>query len=248
MIKVETIQPHSLLHPQYVPVSTESCSRRYAVGGGIRNTPSSSGNCGSCGTVSLSAHNFRQPSTCKTTPTTFATDSMQNSTTASPRKDNRERLNGDQQYPIPAAEYQNAPIAAANRVAPPLVSAQPTKESGRVFVPPLQREPRRKANFVETLVDTAATVIETVWANHTVTTDRILPIRVYISETLRRSHSSYLTLQAALFYIFRIKNAILFRIAVKTELRFPPLMKFLTLIKISPPEQRTRQTAEGGCS
>ncbi|GES98760.1 G1/S-specific cyclin Pcl5 [Rhizophagus clarus] len=67
----------------------------------------------------------------------------------------------------------------------------------------------RKAAFVENLVDTAGLIIEVTWANFSVNpTAKIIPLRLFLQETLRRSRTSYSTLQTALFYLFRIKPQI----------------------------------------
>ncbi|ORX89206.1 hypothetical protein K493DRAFT_305956 [Basidiobolus meristosporus CBS 931.73] len=66
-----------------------------------------------------------------------------------------------------------------------------------------------KADFVESLVDVAAMIIESIWPNHSASTKtKILPLRVFIRETLQRSRTSFSTLQTALFYLFRVKDLI----------------------------------------
>lgn len=55
-------------------------------------------------------------------------------------------------------------------------------------------------------------VIETIWVNHSSSTrTKILPLSTFITETLRRSRTSCSTLQTAMLYIFRIKDAVLTR-------------------------------------
>ncbi|TGZ85456.1 hypothetical protein EX30DRAFT_24326 [Ascodesmis nigricans] len=77
-------------------------------------------------------------------------------------------------------------------------------------VPALQRQGDRKFNFVENLVDSAAHIVETIWTPPKYITcnnpqDAVLPLRVFIQETLRRSRTSYSTLQVALYYLIVIK-------------------------------------------
>ncbi|GBC07069.1 hypothetical protein RclHR1_07220011 [Rhizophagus clarus] len=77
------------------------------------------------------------------------------------------------------------------------------------IIPSLISEKHRKAAFVENLVDTAGLIIEVTWANFSVNpTAKIIPLRLFLQETLRRSRTSYSTLQTALFYLFRIKPQI----------------------------------------
>ncbi|KAF9191817.1 hypothetical protein BGZ51_006701 [Haplosporangium sp. Z 767] len=70
-----------------------------------------------------------------------------------------------------------------------------------------------KANFVESLVDTAAIVIESIWpplpgSSECPQKQKGLPLRTFIQETLKRSRSSYSTLQTALFYLHKIRNKV----------------------------------------
>ncbi|CAG8466462.1 10275_t:CDS:2 [Dentiscutata heterogama] len=77
------------------------------------------------------------------------------------------------------------------------------------IIPSLISEKHRKAAFVENLVDTACLIVEVIWANFSVSPSaKIITLRVFIQETLRRSRTSYSTLQTALFYLIRIKSEI----------------------------------------
>ncbi|CAG8692910.1 32866_t:CDS:2 [Gigaspora margarita] len=77
------------------------------------------------------------------------------------------------------------------------------------IIPTLISEKNRKAAFVENLVDTACLIVEVIWANFSVSPNaKIITLRVFIQETLRRSRTSYSTLQTALFYLIRIKSEI----------------------------------------
>ncbi|KAI8332432.1 cyclin-domain-containing protein [Chlamydoabsidia padenii] len=73
--------------------------------------------------------------------------------------------------------------------------------------------------YVEALVDTNALVIETMWCTNTTTTTSssstrqatcaaVVPLRTFIQEVLKRSRTTYSTLQTALFYLFRSRPAI----------------------------------------
>jgi hypothetical protein len=80
-------------------------------------------------------------------------------------------------------------------------------------VPSLQRQADRKVNFVENLVDSAAQIVETIWqppkhlagSPSSGSNDVVLPLRTFIQETLRRSRTSYSTLQVALYYLIVIR-------------------------------------------
>ncbi|EGX53982.1 hypothetical protein AOL_s00004g641 [Orbilia oligospora ATCC 24927] len=88
----------------------------------------------------------------------------------------------------------------ANPVGPQLIAAPP----------PLVRQADRKVNFVDNLVDTAAQIVEAIWPSSMQkpcepSLGRVLPLRTFIQETLRRSRTSYSTLQVALYYLFVIR-------------------------------------------
>ncbi|CAO3618663.1 unnamed protein product [Cunninghamella echinulata] len=64
--------------------------------------------------------------------------------------------------------------------------------------------------YVEALVDTNALVIETMWCSN-ISPNRqaaVVPLRTFIQEVLKRSRTTYSTLQTALFYLFRSRPAI----------------------------------------
>ncbi|CAG8576792.1 6771_t:CDS:2 [Cetraspora pellucida] len=77
------------------------------------------------------------------------------------------------------------------------------------IIPSLISERHRKAVFVENLVDIACLIIEVIWASFSVSPSaKIISLRLFIQETLRRSRTSYSTFQTSLFYLLRIKNKI----------------------------------------
>ncbi|OAX79765.1 hypothetical protein ACJ72_05913 [Emergomyces africanus] len=79
--------------------------------------------------------------------------------------------------------------------------------------PALVRQCDRKVNFVDNLVDSASQIVETIWPLSVVALRNdsplgsrgVLPLRTFIQETLRRSRTSYSTLQVALYYLIMIK-------------------------------------------
>ncbi|KAF2172392.1 hypothetical protein M409DRAFT_63096 [Zasmidium cellare ATCC 36951] len=77
--------------------------------------------------------------------------------------------------------------------------------------PPLVRQRDRKINFVDNLVDSATQMVEVIWPLSVVPCRSegngrgVLPLRTYIEETLRRSRTSYSTLQVALYYLILIR-------------------------------------------
>ncbi|EAW08910.1 putative G1/S-specific cyclin Pcl5 [Aspergillus clavatus NRRL 1] len=80
--------------------------------------------------------------------------------------------------------------------------------------PCLLRQSDRKVNFVDNLVDTASQIVEIIWPLSAVASRSdsatgckgVLPLRTFIQETLRRSRTSYSTLQVALYYLIKIKE------------------------------------------
>ncbi|VUC33187.1 unnamed protein product [Clonostachys rosea] len=84
--------------------------------------------------------------------------------------------------------------------------------SSRNGAPPsLVRQSDRKVNFVDSLVDSSTQIVETIWPLSSVVcrselrSKAVLPLRTFIQETLRRSRTSYSTLQVALYYLILIK-------------------------------------------
>ncbi|KAJ5595580.1 uncharacterized protein N7459_001788 [Penicillium hispanicum] len=79
--------------------------------------------------------------------------------------------------------------------------------------PCLLRQSERKVNFVDNLVDTASQIVENIWplsaaasrCDAATGSKGVLPLRTFIQETLRRSRTSYSTLQVALYYLIKIK-------------------------------------------
>jgi hypothetical protein len=74
------------------------------------------------------------------------------------------------------------------------------------------RQSDRKLSFVENLVDTSTHIVEAIWptssvpSRHDSGNNAVLPLRTFIQETLRRSRTSYSTLQVALYYLILIKS------------------------------------------
>ncbi|KAG0215468.1 hypothetical protein BGX31_000834, partial [Mortierella sp. GBA43] len=112
-------------------------------------------------------------------------------------------------------------------------------------VPQCLMEPNAlaKANFVECLVDTAAIVIESIWpplpTPDCLQKQKGLPLRTFIQETLKRSRSSYSTLQTALFYLYKIRNkvpcAYLKRRQDQLYLAHPALSQSTSAVLMTPP-------------
>lgn len=61
--------------------------------------------------------------------------------------------------------------------------------------------------YVEALVDINALVIESIW-HPTIRVSPVVPLRTFIQEVLKRSRTTYSTLQTALFYLFRAQPVI----------------------------------------
>ncbi|KAA8569336.1 hypothetical protein MFRU_004g01480 [Monilinia fructicola] len=99
-------------------------------------------------------------------------------------------------------------IAPEERQNPRRTSVGSTTRTGRP--PTLIRQADRKVNFVDSLVDSSALIVEAIWPLSTVACRSemgkgVLPLRIFIQETLRRSRTSYSTLQVALYYLILIK-------------------------------------------
>ncbi|KAG6034251.1 hypothetical protein E4U41_006616 [Claviceps citrina] len=88
----------------------------------------------------------------------------------------------------------------------------PGSHSGRGGCPPaLVRQSDRKVHFVDSLVDSATHIVEAIWPLSSAVcrpelgSKAVLPLRTFIQETLRRSRTSYSTLQVALYYLVLIR-------------------------------------------
>ncbi|KAJ5542772.1 hypothetical protein N7535_005196 [Penicillium sp. DV-2018c] len=119
-----------------------------------------------------------------------------------------------------ARAYATGRAPKVDGVVPPELRTHPRRTNGYSSSAPSARPPpcllrqsERKVNFVDNLVDTASQIVETIWPLSAVASRSdaatgskgVLPLRTFIQETLRRSRTSYSTLQVALFYLIKIK-------------------------------------------
>ncbi|KAF4984297.1 hypothetical protein FZEAL_509 [Fusarium zealandicum] len=111
----------------------------------------------------------------------------------------RRRVQQTQAEALPAEQRQN-PRRTSNGA------------HARAACPPaLVRQSDRKVNFVDSLVDSSTHIVEAIWPLSSVVcrnelgSKAVLPLRTFIQETLRRSRTSYSTLQVALYYLILIK-------------------------------------------
>jgi hypothetical protein len=100
-------------------------------------------------------------------------------------------------------------VAPAQRQHPRRTSVGSTTRTG--CPPTLIRQSDRKVNFDDSLVDSSTQIVEAIWPLSSVSCPNemgvkgVLPLRTFIQETLRRSRTSYSTLQVALYYLILIK-------------------------------------------
>ncbi|KAG5974352.1 hypothetical protein E4U55_008223 [Claviceps digitariae] len=93
----------------------------------------------------------------------------------------------------------------------PRRSAPGSRPGRSVYPPALVRQSDRKLNFVDALVDTSTHLVMAFWPLSSAVCGTelgdkaVLPLRTFIKETLRRSRTSYSTLQVALYYLVLIK-------------------------------------------
>jgi len=77
----------------------------------------------------------------------------------------------------------------------------------------MNNDRQERSKFVDKLIETTATVIESIWpSNNASGRKEVIPTKSFIQEVLKRSKTTYSTLQTALFYLFRIKNIIIARL------------------------------------
>ena len=125
-------------------------------------------------------------------------------------------------------------VPAELRMHPRRTNSVASNGSGTRPPPCLLRQSERKVNFVDNLVgksccissqvflrlnnprlrkDTASQIVETIWplsaaasrSDAATGSKGVLPLRTFIQETLRRSRTSYSTLQVALYYLIKVK-------------------------------------------
>ncbi|PKS09503.1 hypothetical protein jhhlp_004120 [Lomentospora prolificans] len=108
---------------------------------------------------------------------------------------------------------QIQPAAPASDAVAPDLRQNPRRTGSRGSCPPkLVHQHDRKVNFVDNLVDSAALLVEAIWplssavCRNEVSSKSILPLRTFIQETLKRSRTSYSTLQVTMYYLILIKG------------------------------------------
>ncbi|OQD75627.1 hypothetical protein PENDEC_c006G02086 [Penicillium decumbens] len=131
-------------------------------------------------------------------------------------------------------------IPKADGSVPPELRMHPrrtnnTTANGPAARPPpcLLRQSERKVNFVDNLVDTASQIVENIWplsaaasrSDAATGSKGVLPLRTFIQETLRRSRTSYSTLQVALYYLIMIKPHVPAHELTKEQLRDQSVMR-----------------------
>ncbi|CAG8531386.1 21934_t:CDS:2 [Dentiscutata erythropus] len=74
---------------------------------------------------------------------------------------------------------------------------------------PADQQHQRKIAIAKNLVDTTALIIDVIWDKSSPSLNaQGISLRLFIQEILRRSRTSWTTLQTALFYLLRIKSKI----------------------------------------
>ncbi|EGX94901.1 G1/S-specific cyclin Pcl5, putative [Cordyceps militaris CM01] len=119
--------------------------------------------------------------------------------------------------PAQTVNYRCAPTKALISEPLPKELRQNPRRSGSglrargACLPSLVRQCDRKVNFVDSLVDSSTQIVEAIWplssaaCRSELGSKAVLPLRTFIQETLRRSRTSYSTLQVALYYLVLIK-------------------------------------------
>jgi hypothetical protein len=123
----------------------------------------------------------------------------------------------DSQRPsLPSRAQLCTQVAAPSDVAPAELRRHPRRVSAgpteRFEAPPaVASQPNRKVSFVDKVVASSTEIVKAIWPLSCVDS-RIqadngssLPLRTFIQETLRRSRTSFSTLQVALYYLILIR-------------------------------------------
>ncbi|KAH8689570.1 hypothetical protein BGW36DRAFT_271325, partial [Talaromyces proteolyticus] len=122
------------------------------------------------------------------------------------------------------ASLKGCPTKASDAPVHPEMRKHPRRTGGSAVLsngtsachrapPHLVRQCDRKNSFVDNLVDSASQIVETIWplsvvalrSESSLSCKGVLPLRNFIQETLRRSRTSYSTLQVALYYLIKIR-------------------------------------------
>ncbi|KAI9818726.1 MAG: hypothetical protein M1826_001314 [Phylliscum demangeonii] len=142
-------------------------------------------------------------------PTSSVTSSRSSSSSASGASD-----------PVTAAAAAAAPTSTRHpRRGRRAVAGDGATGAGLRAPPSLVRQHDRRVRFVDGLVDSAAQIIEVIWPLANVAragrgagagggARGVLPLKTFVQETLRRSRTSYSTLQVALYYLISIKSRV----------------------------------------
>ncbi|KAF9903660.1 hypothetical protein EC991_003481 [Linnemannia zychae] len=109
----------------------------------------------------------------------------------------------------PSWQAQAAAPNSSNTIAP-LTNTNTTTPKQPLILDSLTAS---KISIVENLVDTAALIIESIWPSPVGATcsakTPVIPLHIFVKETLRRSRTTLSTLQLALYYIYKIRNQVL---------------------------------------
>ncbi|KAI0475931.1 hypothetical protein GGR56DRAFT_443107 [Xylariaceae sp. FL0804] len=149
-----------------------------------------------------------------------ASQNSDDTCTTSSCSDSSERCDSlcfTQQYVASQLEPQAAPAftrkwsgTSAPAEVPRELRQNPRRTSRTACPPVLMRQSDRKINFVDNLVDSSTQIVEAIWPLSSVFQphklgSKVLPLRTFIQETLRRSRTSFSTLQVALYYLILVK-------------------------------------------
>ena len=93
---------------------------------------------------------------------------------------------------------------------PPLMDKNTTKtEQTKQFS---DRSCQERSIVIDRLVDISADIIDSIWTKKS-TSVKVISTSIFIREILKRSRATYSMLQLSLFYIFRIRNIVIARMA-----------------------------------
>ncbi|CEP17985.1 hypothetical protein [Parasitella parasitica] len=111
-------------------------------------------------------------------------------------------------YALRNKKYKKQHVAPISASSASTVQQQPIQstQSGQLVS-------TNRLAYVEALVDINAVVIESIWYPAALPKESrvspVVPLRTFIQEVLKRSRTTYSTLQTALFYLFRARPAII---------------------------------------
>lgn len=94
---------------------------------------------------------------------------------------------------------------------------QPEERPCEKYLQFMDSSRQERTFMIEKLVETFANVIDSIWHPKYFENQKVIPTRGFINEILKRSKATYSTVQISLFYIFRVKKAVQYKLHQRSQ-------------------------------